>query len=226
MKNTERLFEALKAYQDKRAGILKAYNDYAEKLKKAKGSTYYTEQMKKAIQERDSALKRAQAETGEKVDSIFNDMTVTNNSRTMKAPTDEQLKILSALKMRDNVTETELTTAANACKDTPAALAIVQEIANKNAIPRNFLGDNGEMTINRAQSLINDLKRDTRDFLEHETTPAARLYAKHESDLYGVNTTPTTRPTFDTINGCYKTVANMSSNDVKALSGVVDTAED
>ena len=52
----------------------------------------------------------------------------------MQAPTEEQLRILQMLKMKEKLTEAECVGAANAMNGNAAALALVDELATKSGV--------------------------------------------------------------------------------------------
>lgn len=131
MTNMARLYEAMTAYQRARAAARDAYMAVMKPLETARGSQYYNEQRDKAAKARNDAVAAAQVEARAAVDAAIGAMRDAVNGRKMQPPTDEQLRILQMLKMRDVVTRAEMDAAANAMDGNGSALAVLDEMARR-----------------------------------------------------------------------------------------------
>lgn len=140
MKNTECLYNAMAKYQRARAAARDEYLQTMKRIETAKGSAFYTNEREKARRKRDEAVNVAQVDARHDVDHALNCMREAINGRKMVAPTDEQLRILQMLRLRDHVTKGELDAAANAMNGNYSALGVVDDVARANGIPADYMG--------------------------------------------------------------------------------------
>ena len=206
IKNSDLFYNRAKEYQSKRKDIMDTYESTLAKLEKAKGSQLYTEETKKAAKTRDAALQALQSEYREYFRISLDAMADANGKRGIAAPTADQLSILQALKMRDNVSQRELDRAANSCKDNPLAISVINEIAKKNGFLRGYHTETGEMSVEDADKTIESLRGGLNDFLQHDTSRAARAAAEHNARMYGTtgNERPLAkRPLFEDKASCF-----------------------
>ena len=134
-------FERTKHYFDAACGYRKGlreawskYNEAMAKLEKFKGSAGYDEDAKRLEDARKEAVSILQAEYAHKFDVIIEGMRDSAKNRPMTAPTAEELNLLTALKMREQITADELSAAAITLQNSPVALSILDEIAKKQDI--------------------------------------------------------------------------------------------
>lgn len=127
-------------YQRARAAARDEYMAVMKPLESAKGSAYYDEQRERAMRKRNEAVAVAQIEARHAADTAIARMRDAINNRQMPAPSEEAVRILQVLKMRDKPTRAELQTAANAMGGNALALAILNDIARANELPVNFSG--------------------------------------------------------------------------------------
>ena len=185
--NSEIFFKAAKTFQDERKHINEEYENAIKGLESTKGSEYYKAETDRLKKERDNRLSALKQSSGADMLSTIETMRKTATQRATAAPTDEQVRILQVLKMRDNVTERELTEAAKSLENCPLGLSVIQEIAGKNGVIRNFKrfykGD--KMPSEFADNTLNVLERETRDFIEFDTKRTARISAEYQRAHYG-----------------------------------------
>ena len=196
MTNTEYLYNAMKRFTDARAAAREAYLQTMKKYESAKGSPFYTEQKDKAMKVRNDAVEAAKAECVKTVNSALNLMRNTSGKRPMRAPTEEQLRILQLLKMRKTVTPHELEAAANAMDGNGSALAVLNEIAHEqNHTPRNYtaMATDG-LPAAAADDAINNLSKACTGILASGVNHAARLAAEHNARINGVKVDPDDLP--------------------------------
>lgn len=131
---TRHYYEAACGY---RKGLREAWSKYNEgmaKLEKFKGSAGYDEDARRLEDARKDTVKNLQVEYARKFDNIIDGMCESAKNRPMIAPTAEELNLLTALKMREQITADELSAAAITLKNSPVALSILDEIAKKQDI--------------------------------------------------------------------------------------------
>lgn len=241
MKNSENLFFHAKKYQDERKAIIEAYEKKIASLEDAKGSKLYEKESKKAAEDRDNALTSLKAEYSGGFNSILKEMRNASDTRGATPPTEEELRLVQALKLKETATQAELDRIANAVKGNGLCLSIVQDVAKKNGVMRNYISLCTEKAMPAAgvdeclKSLVNGIK----DFMESDISKAARLYKEQHERLYGKMdeskapervmggymagyTPPAKRPLFDTKEGFYSVIMNLKGEELTAFCNSVD----
>lgn len=221
--NVVDFYVAAQEFQDKRNAINREYEDVMQKIKNTRGSEYYAESSRKARDKKAAALSALKAEYAPVFNSILDSMESVNESRPMAAPTQEELNVVTMMRMKEAPTENELISAANAVKGNPAALSIINEIARKNGVLRNFASLNPEMSIKDAHDTISALRAGVSDFLNFDTQRAARLYAQHRERMYNDrdNVELPARANFSDPDGCFAEIGGMSADELNAFTPAV-----
>ena len=223
IKNTEVFFRKAKEYQDKRSQIVTDYEASVKKLEPYRGSEGYLKDIEGLKKKRDEDLKTLQEEYRPGFNVIFDGMTEAIGKRTVSAPTNEQINLLNALRMRKRVSQTELQRVAETVKDNPIALGIVTEISREQGYLRGYDHLCKEMSSERASEIVTSMKKGLEDFLNHDTTRASRLAKLYNEQHYGVSDQPLTkRKVFDDLEGCYLEIAGVDPDTLKSFSDVVD----
>ncbi len=227
IKNTDLFYTRAKEYQGKRKGIIDVYDSSMKALEDAKGSKYFTDESKKAEDTRDEALKALKNEYGEYFRISLDAMSKANASRKMTPPTEEELRTLQLLKMKDEPTEAELAAAANTLKGNATCLSVLTERAHNAGSMRGYnnYSETKEMPVDEAESIINGLASSVRDFMDYDTRKAARIAQAHHNRFYGM--TPDTlalpkRPLFEDKAGCFYEIAGLSGDSLTAFENAVD----
>lgn len=132
MSNTSDLFKTMKQYTEARSAAREEYLRAMKPYDEDRGSAFYRRKQDEAMKRRNAALDAAQAECANGIDAAIRRMREHAGSRRMAAPTEEQLRLLSLLKLRDRLTRSELDAAANSMDGNAAALALLAEMARKN----------------------------------------------------------------------------------------------
>jgi hypothetical protein len=127
---TRHYYEAATKYREALRNIWADYDKKMQKIEQYAGSKGYEDDKATADKERDAAIKALQREYGEKFDSILKGMRESATTRSMTPPTQEQLALLQALKMRDRISRDELEQAGRTLKDSPVCLSVLEEIAH------------------------------------------------------------------------------------------------
>ena len=234
LKNSELFFIKAKDFQNKRKEIMDTYETRAAQLEDARGSKYFTDEMKKATDTRDNALSELKSEYRESFRIALDGMSKANGSRGTTPPTQEQLAILQVLQMRGVVDEPQraafqkdLDRAANTCADNAMCISVLNDIARKNGFMRGYHSTAKEMSVEDADRMIKDLQAALPDFMEYDTKKAARIAQEHNARLYG--TTGNERPLpkrelFDSKTDCYAefTHGMLSGEALTAFCAAVD----
>lgn len=225
--NTDLFYFRAKQYQDKRKGIIDEYEKRLESLETAKGSRYFEDEAKKAEDKRDEALKALKGEYYGYFNIAFDAMRKANASRKMTPPTEEELRTLQLLKMKEKPTEAELAAAANTLKGNATCLSVLTEIAHNAGYMRGYMdySEIKEMPVDEAETTIKGLASSVRDFMDYDTPRAARIARNHNEMLYGVAPDAPAlpkRPLFEDKAGCFYEIARMNPDSLKAFENAVD----
>ena len=220
----ESLYTALKEFQGKRETITQDAEKTMKALQRFAGSAGYDEDCKRTREKADAALKALRAEYGPRCYEIIAKMAAAIDDRPITAPTQEHINVLTVLRMREHLTVNDLESAAEAVKDSASALEVVQELAGKHGIVRNFRSYNKDMSNDYARNLTTAVRTGVRDFLEHDTTRASRINAQHGQDFYGVNPSLRKRSHFDSLESCFQELAGMNGDTLNTWRDIVDGA--
>ena len=224
MTNSEWFFTIAEEFQAKRKAIADECESRLAELEAHRGSAYFTEETKAAREKQDEKLAALKAAYSSRFSAVLKAMSKAAENKGVIAPTTEELNIIQALKMRENITAAELDSAAVTLRNNPMCLAVLQEIAQKAGIARGYANytENKEMPAAAAETTIKALVTGVRDFLESDTTKASRLYAEHSANLYGVQAAPVKRPLFSDKTGCFAEIAGLSGDELTAFCNSVD----
>lgn len=250
MNNTRNLYTKAKEYQDKRKAIVDAYEGRLASLERMRGSEYYEDEAKKAEEDRDTAIASLKAEYMPGFAGILQEMKAVSGRRGTPAPTEEELRIVQALKLRDfesmrnmnkNVVAEELNQIAQAVKGNALCLSIVQDVARKNGIPSNYMGmyTGKSMPATVVRDCLQAIDSGIKDFVDYDTVRAARIareahetrYGKmdeskpREKTLLGVSSGYSPLPKrklFDTQEDFYSSVFNLKGEEYAAFAAAVD----
>lgn len=223
--NTDLLFRKLLEFQNRRKVVVDDYDRRAAELETAKGSQYYTDELQKAEDAKSAALDALKTELGPVFDRTLQAMSETNAKRGIESPTTEQLAIVQALKMRDTISESELSQIANSVKENVLCLSIVQEVARKNGILRNYksLCTAKGMPPEYVSETITGLTKAIGDFMQHDTPRAARIARRYHEDHYGtVEGTLPKRHLFTNKDSCYAQLIGLSGDELSTFCRAVD----
>ena len=235
IKNTDLFYARAKEYQDKRKSIIDAYEKRITELADAKGSKYYTDETTKAETAKNDALEALKSEYRGYFDISLKAMSDANNARGITPPSQDQLAILQALKMRSKPTndteraafQRELDRVANSCADNAMAISVINDIARDCGMIRGYHSTANEMSIQDADRFITNLKAALPDFMEHDTSRAARVAADYHAQHYG--TTGDERPLpkralFEDKAGCYAELTHdyLTGDGLTAFCAAVD----
>ena len=185
---TSWLYNAIKKFTDTREAARQEHMQRIQQLESAKGSKYYIDEKSKADRRQANIVEQARMECRQSLASTFKIMKENNSKRGMQPPTEEQLRILQMLKMRENVTADELQQAANAMNGNGAALQLLYEFAQKAGIHAlsDIRQDANEFSIKQADDEINRIMNQCKGILETGARRAAFLAAQHNEKHAGI----------------------------------------
>lgn len=223
IKNSEWLYIEMRDYQNERQKIESWYRSKLKQLEAAKGSKYFEQETEKAAKEKEQALEELEAKTWPEVVEALKAMRERNGKRPLKAPTAEQLALLQALKLRENVTADELDKAANSLEGNETALFVLSDIARANGILKAYHGT--ELSIGGVDRLIDGLKAAAVDFMRTDKTRAARAASAYYDRMYGKgieDDSMATVPIFESKEEFYSNIAGMDLEAQAAFFAAID----
>lgn len=225
MKNTQRLFEHAKQFQGERAAIVEKHEKELQRLNRYAGSSGYEKELKQEKKRFENELSELQAKYSAHFTSILQLMAHSIDRRTLTPPTDEQMRAVEAIRLRKHVSEEELSRVAQLLKDTPLALALLDDLAEEKGHLRRFARLCPEMTNEAARRTIQRLSEGLRDFLKFDTSKAARFEEKYHSELYGRDKKPRELPKrrlFESEADFYRDFARLDDVGLKQLEAAVN----
>lgn len=131
MKNTYEIYDAMNAFREKQITSRGVFLQKKQNLERYKGSPAYAEDLKKIQDERDKANAEARAACKARIDPIFRAMYEANAKRRITAPTEEALRILTAVSMLEKPSKEFLDCVANSLDGNPLCLAVLDNVARK-----------------------------------------------------------------------------------------------
>ena len=223
IKNTEVFYTKAKEFQDKRSRIVADYEADLKRIEAYKGSEGYTKDLEKITEKRDSALEALRGEYRPGFNVIIDGMTEAIGKRTVSAPTNEQINLLNALRMRKKVSQFDLQRVAESVKDNPIALGIVTEISRDQGYLRGYDHLCKEMSSERASEIVTSIRKGLADFMEFDTSRASRLAKRYNEQHYGITDQPLPkRKIFSDREGCFREIGGIEADTLKSFSDVVD----
>lgn len=129
MKNTEYLFRGVTDFMTKRLELYDEYMARMKELESKKGSDYYRQEALAARRKREAGERSARAKAAQVIDSTYGVMQRVNRRRQIQPISQDQLNILQALKLRNNVSDDELLAIANTLAPNGLALGALTEYA-------------------------------------------------------------------------------------------------
>ena len=195
MTNTTSLYRTVAAFMLARSEAREEFLLPGRRYASAKGSQMFVDEMEKAKQKRDKAIADAQFIARQQIRTTLEAMAEKADKIKLMAPTEEQIRILTLLSMKEKVTAAELKGAANAMEGNAAALSLVDELARKNEIPHSSYATSPSVTVYDPQSA-----RQTIKFLGEEcysiinnpsgASRARLIAAERNQRMYGIDFDP------------------------------------
>lgn len=187
MSNTQNYYDAYKTFRTGLDSINSAYEDSLSSIEKYKGSEGFEEHKKQFQEKRKNEIENLRATVRPKMFKAIDDMQETAINRKMKIPTEDEIRLLEILKMRDSVSRDELLQAARTLADCSSALSVLDEIARKNNMPQfSRYYKPPTMATEQVQKIIESLKSITNKILEIDKKQSLSDYvAQYHAAIYG-----------------------------------------
>lgn len=150
---------------DYRSQLRTIWGDFEKRqaaLEPYAGSDGYQRELADAVAQRDAAIDDLQGRTMGDLTAAVGAMRRNAVSRIMTPPTQEQLALLTALKMREKLSRDELEQAGRSLQTCPVAVGVLAEIAAAQGSPNLFSGLGVESTASimaHCDQLLDSAKR-------------------------------------------------------------------
>lgn len=217
----------MKQYQDMRNEVVDTYEHRMDEIERTIGSLFYEEEKAKAIDTKNTSLDNLRKQFFPAFQEIFKAMDNANANRKMDAPTQEQLNLISALRLKKNVTDVDFTAAAHSLASNGLALGLLQELAQERGSVRNFLkfGTTNELSVPAGEQTIRNMWDSVVDFTNYSTTRASRLNQAFNK-RHGYETTELKkRPLFNSKAEMFAQISDLTDEGVEAFCKAVDGDE-
>ena len=128
MSRTFDLYDAMNDFRKAQIANRESYLKKKKELDRYVGSVGYADDLQKIRDERNKANAAARAACKAKIDPIFNNMREANAKRGITAPSEEAIRILTAVKMLPKPSRTFADCVANSLGGNALALAVLDQI--------------------------------------------------------------------------------------------------
>lgn len=165
-----------KAYSAHRSALRAAWAAYDKGiagLREYRGSSGYSDDVKRLADIRDEAVKAARSAAAKDFDGILAGMRLSVDNLPLPETSEAQMNALALLKMREKPTRDELIQAARAVSDNPLTLGVVHEVAEKAGF-RGLSGIIGGESIDSTRACIDRLSRAAREICALDKVDAMR----------------------------------------------------
>ena len=221
--NTELFYTKMKEYQDKRKQLVESYENAVQDLDRYKGSAGYSEDLKALTDKFESDKKALVDEYSPGINLALGGMMDCIGARKIKAPTAEQINLLNVLKMKRKISTEDCQRVAESVRDNPLALSLVSEIAADHGLICSFSHLNPEMSSSTATELVLALRDNTRDFLNYDTSKAARFAKDYHERFYGATDQELPkRESFEDKEGCFRQLCGLEGDSLKVFCEIAD----
>jgi len=176
MKNSEKYFNGVTGFIEDMAEINSKYEKAVKRLEPFKGSEGYNQEMQAVQAQRESDVRQMREiylkqfrETAEKMREAV-------NCRPLVPPTPEQAALLNVLQMRQSLSRDELERAAQQMGGCSAALAVLDDLAQKHKVPG--VRFNWDATADDLRGKIDTLERAALKLIQEGADAAKRRVPK------------------------------------------------
>ena len=175
MKNSEKYFHAVGGYIEDMQAISGTYDRTVQRLEQFRGSNGYAVELQKAQADRDAAVQKMRETYLKQFRDTAAKMRKAIDHRPLTPPTPEQAALLSVLQMREHLDKAELSRAAQQMEGCPAALAVLDDLAQKHKIPVKF---NREMSAADLHGKVDTLENAALSLIQEGAGAASRPVPK------------------------------------------------
>lgn len=131
MNNTFSLYNTVTDFQRRQREAYDAFVETMKGLETAKGSQYYDDRQQEAMLKRKAAEDEARNTARYWIKKAAENMVEANKKRKAVPPTAEQLAILQTMKLRTDMSDSELDQVANAMNGNAMGLGVVNDFAKE-----------------------------------------------------------------------------------------------
>ena len=196
--NTSTLYRAVRDFTVKRAEAREAYIRHMRDIEDLEGSARYEQERASAAKTREQTVDAAAADARKVIQAAVSAMEKNARSMELKAPSDEQLRLLQLLSMRSRLSQNEVTQAANALGDCGAALEALRDVAAARGVqyPLIAFPENVSLSIDQAINTLKSICAGVDKVLNEKTgaDPTRLLTAQLHQRHYGGDFDPDTFP--------------------------------
>ncbi len=172
MKNAEKYYQTVLGFRKALEAVNEKFRPQYERLERFKDSEHYQEEKVALDKARSELLAEVRELAMKEFSEVCDAMKAAYQSRPLSAPSDEQLRLLQTLQMREKLGVDELRQAAVTLEGCPAALEVLCELTHKHGHTWAMQGELAGDTVDRT---INQLRRNGKKFVQHlERTDSRR----------------------------------------------------
>lgn len=175
MKNSEKYFYGVSGFVEDMQKTSSTYNRAVKRLEPFAGSAGYAVELQKAQAERDAAVQDMRKRYLAQFRDTTAKMRQCIDSRPLTPPTPEQAALLSVLQMRESLDKDELGRAAQQMAGCPAALSVLDDLAEKHKITGKF---NREMSAADLHAKVDTLEQAALSLIQEGVAVCSRPVPK------------------------------------------------
>ena len=189
MTNTQRYLNSIKGFRKDLQEINDKFRPEYERLERFKDSGSYAQSKKLLDDRRNAEVEELRREYADRLKSAVDAMEKTYMNRPASAPTQEQLSVLQALKLRDHVSRDELRRAAQTMRGCPVAERALEEIARKSG---EILGLEQEISSDTVRQSLHSLRVNAGRLVSNLQAPNSRRehMSRSDWDMFRLDTDP------------------------------------
>ena len=189
MTNTQRYLNSIKGFRKDLQEVNDKFRPEYERLERFKDSGSYAQSKKLLDDRRNAEVEELRREYADRLKSAVDAMEKTYMNRPASAPTQEQLSVLQALKLRDHVSRDELRRAAQTMRGCPVAERALEEIARKSG---ESLGLEQEISSDTVRQSLHSLRVNAGRLVSNLQAPNSRRehMSRSDWDMFRLDTDP------------------------------------
>lgn len=225
-KKSDLFYFAAERFQNDRNAREDQFEKDMKSIEGYKGDKYYEDRSEQFRKQRDADMAALQADARRELSSILESMRKTVNKIPPTMPSSEVVNMITLLNMREKVTQGELEDVAKVASDCPAALKMLDEIADRNTKKGNALirvstRYGTGMSSDRAMELL-EFNNGIDDFIKSNSSRTARLAAAYNKRQFGTDSHIARRKTFNNKESCFSELFGIDGDEYKQFCDMVD----
>lgn len=189
MTNTQRYLNSIKGFRKDLQEVNDKFRPEYERLERFEDSGSYAQSKKMLDDRRNAEVEALRLEYADRLKSAVDAMEKTYMNRPASAPTQEQLSVLQALKLRNRVSRDELRRAAQTMRGCPVAERALEEIARKSG---EILGLEQEISSDTVRENLHSLRVNAGRLVSKLQAPNSRRehMSRSDWDMFRLDTDP------------------------------------